>query len=104
MIARTGIISNFDKEKKRVTLIWDDGGNVSLPLLMLKNKPDSCTVTDYAAGTCVSKVTLPQDCICTGDARLICQGCPGVPIIGRRAVAVMLDGSGHGVYLGMIDG
>ena len=38
MIARTGIISNYDKDKKRVTLIWDDGGNVSLPLLMMKNK------------------------------------------------------------------
>lgn len=103
MTARTGIISNYDAVKKRVTLIWDDGGNVSLPLQMLKLRPDSCTVTDAESGTCEHAVTLPEDCICTGEARLICTGCPGVPLVGRRAAAIITDEAGHGVYLGMLE-
>lgn len=103
MTARTGTISNYDRAKNRVTLVWDDTKNVSLPLLILKLKSDSCTVTDYATGTCEHPVTLPEDCVCTGDAKVICVGCPGVPIVGRRAVAVITDAAGHGVYLGMLE-
>lgn len=103
MSARTGIIDSYDREKHRVTLIWDETKNRSLPLLMARQLAENTTVTDYNTGTTETPVKLPDGCECGGWATLIRVGDPGVPIIGRRAVAVMTDQSGHGVYIGMIE-
>lgn len=103
MSARTGIIDNYDREKKRVTLIWDETGNRSLPLLMLRGLPENTTVTDYSTGTTETPVKMPDGCECGPEATLARVGDPAVPIIGKRAVAVMLDKSGHGIYIGMIE-
>lgn len=103
MSARIGVIDNYDREKRRVTLIWDDTKNRSLPLLMLKQLADNTTVTDFRTGKTETPVKLPDACECGGEGKLVYEGDPGVPIIGRRAVAVMLDQSGHGVYIGMIE-
>ncbi|MBR2848768.1 MAG: hypothetical protein IKB87_04875 [Clostridia bacterium] len=102
MIARTGIIDNYDREKKRVTLIWDDTKNRSLPLLMLKGLADNTEITNQSLGKTETPVKLPDACECGGIGTYIEEGNPGVPIIGCRALAVLLDRSGHGVYIGMI--
>lgn len=103
MSARTGIIDNYDREKKRVTLIWDETGNRSLPLLMLRGLAENTTVTDYSTGTTKTPVKMPDSCECGAEAMLVRVGDPAVPIIGKRAAAVMLDNSGHGIYIGMIE-
>lgn len=103
MNARTGIIDNYDRDKKRVTLIWDETKNRSLPLLMLKTLADNTTVTSYETGTTETDIKLPDACECGEKIVLKLVGDPAVPLIGKRAAAVMLDNSGHGIYIGMIE-
>ena len=98
MTARTGIIDSIDREKKRITLIWDDTKNRSLPLLMLQGLADNTDIADERTG----KTRTPVE-VGSGTGTLVREKDPGVPVIGRRALAVILDRAGHGVYIGMIE-
>jgi hypothetical protein len=71
---------------------------------MLKSLAENTKVTNYETGTTETEIKLPDGCECGEKIVLKLVGDPAVPIIGKRAAAVMLDNSGHGIYIGMIEG